>query len=501
MTSIDLPGVPVRADDEDCEEFYPLTVDLAPHHRLICSVLQAVYDGKLQRVMFLLPPGAAKSTFCTVTFPAFFMGNRPREPVITLSYASDLARKFGRRTRSIVRQKRYADIFGTTISAESSAADEWSLTNGAEYMAAGIRAGVTGNRAAGLLIDDPVKGRAEADSPAFQQATFEAYINDARTRLKPGAWQIIILTRWSEGDLAGLLLPEDYDGRSGWVRGRDGFDWFVVNVPMECERDDDPVGRTPGEFLWPGYFRPEEYLPIKASPRPEDQRTWASLYQQRPQVDGGLYYKREWFRWYPHGQHPQWLTVYGASDYAVTDGGGDWTVHVVVGVDADGNIYLLDLWRERKTTVDWVEAFCDLVDKWKPLFWAEDADQIAKSAGPFISLRLRERDLGVAREQFTMGRADKAMRSRAMQGRVAMGKLFLPAGAPWIDAFVRELTMFGAGAVNDDQVDAIGLIGRLLDRLFGEAPPPPDEPRLPNDYQSTSSTTDSYAPDEDPMLA
>lgn len=504
VQSIDLPGVPMDPEkEEESDLFYPLRVQQAPHHLLICDLLQAVFDGKIQRLMLFFPPGSAKSTYGTVTFPAFVMGNRPMEPVIVLSYAADLARKFGRRTRSIVKQRAYQLMYGTGLSPESSAADEWSLLNGAEYLANGLRGGVTGNRAAGLFIDDPVKGRAEADSPTFQASTYDAYINDARTRLKPGAWQVLIQTRWATGDLAGMLLPESYDGRSGWVLCRDGFEWFVCNVPMEAERPDDPIGRKPGEFLWPGYFRPEEYLPIKSSPRPTDQRTWASLYQQRPTVDGGLYYKREWLNYYPAGRWPQYLNVYGASDYAVTSKGGDWTVHIVVGVDAEGRIYVLDLWRDQATSDVWVERWCDLVLRWGPLWWAEDADQITRSVGPFLTLRARERNAFCARKQFQLGREDKSMRSRSMQGRAAMGMLYLPSGEgcpSWVEPFVAELVAFtGSDGNVDDQFDALGLIGRMLDLIAGGEAPPPPPAAEPDDYGGGSAA--DYSIEDDPMLA
>jgi hypothetical protein len=55
------------------------------------------------------------------------------------------------------------------------------------------------------------------------------------------------------------------------------------------------------------------------------------------------------------------LNVYGASDYAVTQGRENYTVHIVIGLDHRQNMYLLDLWREQTTSDKWVEAFCDLV--------------------------------------------------------------------------------------------------------------------------------------------
>ncbi len=68
--------------------------------------------------------------------------------------------------------------------------------------------------------------------------------------------------------------------------------------------------------------------------------------------------------------------MYGASDYAVTSDGGDYTVHVVIGIDQRRRMFLLDLWRQQTSSNVWIEAWCDLVTKWKPTFWAEEKTQI-----------------------------------------------------------------------------------------------------------------------------
>ena len=63
------------------------------------------------------------------------------------------------------------------------------------------------------------------------------------------------------------------------------------------------------------------------------------------------------------------MRVYGGSDYAVTADGGDYTGHLVVGLDPEGRMYLLDRWRKQTASDEWIEAFCDLVTEWKPVGW------------------------------------------------------------------------------------------------------------------------------------
>jgi predicted phage terminase large subunit-like protein len=121
--------------------------------------------------------------------------------------------------------------------------------------------------------------------------------------------------------------------------------------------------------------------------------------------------------------------IYGGSDFAVTAGGGDYTMHAVVGLDADGRMYLLDLWRRRAAADEWVEAFCDLVLEWRPIGWAEEQGQIRSGVGPFLARRMRERGAFVARQQFA-ARGDKAVRAQSMRGRMALDGLYVPARAP-----------------------------------------------------------------------
>ena len=132
----------------------------------------------------------------------------------------------------------------------------------------------------------------------------------------------------------------------------------------------------------------------------------------------------------------------------MTADGGDYTVHVVVGLDAEGRMYLLDLWRRRAAADECVEAFCDLVLAWRPIGWAEEQGQIRSGVGPFLDKRMRERSAFVARQQFA-ARGDKAVRAQSMRGRMALEGLYVPAGSPWLADFRAELLSFPVGRHND----------------------------------------------------
>jgi predicted phage terminase large subunit-like protein len=467
-SAIEIPGAPVRPDDEACEEFRIVEAAFGKHQLLWLDCLQRVQDGEIKRLLGLMPPGSAKSTYTSIVFPVHTMGRFPNTQVITANYGADLPRKWGRKARAIVRQENFRRVFDTRLSAESSAADEWALANGSEYMGAGILSGITGNRADGVIWDDLIKGREQADSELIRQKTWDAYFDDLLTRKKPQAWEIGVTTRWHEDDVAGRILPAGYDGESGFIECRDGNRWYVVCIPAEAERDDDVLGRAVGERIWPEWFGPDHFTPFK-----RNVRTWSALYQQRPAPEEGDYFKADWLRPIEKLPAKQTLRVYGGSDYAVTAHGGDYTVHAVVGLDSEGRMYLLDLWRRRAASDQWVEAFCDLALEWKPIGWAEEAGQIKSGVGPFLDKRMRERKAYVARERFA-ARGDKGVRAQSMRGRMALEGLYVKADAPWLADFRAELLSFPAGR-HDDQVDAIGLVGQLLDRMFAAPKPRPTE--------------------------
>lgn len=430
----------------------------AAHHLLLLDKLAEVEAGRTERLMVLMPPGSAKSTYASVLFPAWYLARNPGHAIIAASHTAELAERFGRRVRNLIAE--HSPSLGIGLAADNQAAGRWETTQRGEYFAAGVLGPITGRRADLAIIDDPVRSRQDADSETIRERVWEWWRADLSTRLKPGGRVVLIMTRWHEDDLGGRLLADMETG---------GRPWDVLRLPMEAEAG-DPLGRAPGEPLWPEWFTDS----MRAEAR-RDTRTWSALYQQAPAPDTGDYFRREWLRPSPKMPPASSLRVYGASDYAVTSDGGDYTVHVVVGMDADGRLWLLDLWRGQAASDVWVDAFCALVTRWRPIGWAEETGQIRSGIGPWLERRMREKRAFVARHQFPT-RGDKAVRAQSIRGRMALDGLMLPADAHWRADFESELLSFPAGK-HDDQVDALGLVGQLLDQMVkaprpvGERPP------------------------------
>lgn len=430
----------------------------AAHHRLIARHLEAVERGEITRLMITMPPRHGKSMLASEFFPAWYLGRNPDHYVVTATYAQELADDFGRKVKNQIEDESFKAIFpGVSLADDSKSAKRFHIdgnTGGIEhstsqrgaFYAVGVGGPLTGRGAHLLLIDDPVKNREDAESEVIRKKTKDWYTSTAYTRLMPGGRVVVIQTRWHEDDLSGWLQADH--AHEGWV---------VLNLPAI---DDD------GQALWPEQYDVPALEKIKLAIGPRD---WSALYQQRPSPETGDYFKREWVHTVDHLPPRETMLIYGGSDYAVTADGGDYTVHVVIGLDPEGRMYLLDLWRGQASSDVWVNAFCDLVLKWKPVGWAEETGQIKSGVGPFLVRQMIEKQAYVARESFAT-RGDKAIRAQSIRGRMALSGLFMLKDAPFMADLVSEMMSFPVG-VHDDQVDALGLVGQLIDRMsYGSTP-------------------------------
>jgi len=488
--SIDIPGAPVVADP-DTEHFKPVETSLALHHRVMLDAIERTTTRPMGRLMVFGPPGMAKSSYTSVVTPSYLLAKHAGYRIILASYAANIAWKQSRKARALCRQERHVTIWPDRpiLANDQKAVPQWALSNGSEFMAFGITSGITGNRANGILLDDPVAGREAADSQVIRDKTWDEYMDSATTRLLPNGWIIIVNTRWHEDDVCGRILPEDYAGQSGRILCRDGQYWEVLNLPAKAEHDDDPLGRAPGEYLWPEWFPLEHWAQWEHNPRAA--RTWNALFQQRPTAGDGLEFKREWFKWYDpdvepgaQGGRPKQLTHYGATDFATKEDKSDYTEHGVVGlgesllsvvvddrVTKAAPMYFLDWWYGQKATDKTIGALTATVQRWRPRRWWDEGGPIDNAVRPAILRAFRENRpmVHVEIESLTSIK-NKAVKLASFQARAAAGLVYLPLNRPWAKRLVDQLCSFPAGKY-DDAADVCGLIGRGVDAMMSPHAP------------------------------
>lgn len=445
--------------------------DDGAHHRLIAEHLEAVERREILRLIITAPPRHTKSELASRRFPAWYLGRNPKHQLITSTYAAEFAEDFGREVRGIVAEPDYQRVFpGVRLAGDSAARGRWHTTEGGVYIAVGVGGPITGRGAHIALIDDPVKNREDADSQIKREALWRWYTSTLRTRLMPGGAIVLVLTRWHEDDLAGRLLDPM----------RTGEQWTVLNLPAEAEAN-DPLDRPLRAPLWPEWYPSEELSRIRDAIGVRD---WTSLYQQRPVPETGGQFERAWFRWYDPDELPARLNNYGASDYAVTVKGGDFTEHGVTGVDEEGHLWLRDWWSGQDATDVTINAKLDLAHKHKTLAWYGESGVIEKAIGPATNRAMLDRQKAgkpswVAME-YLPSTQDKIARVASFRARAQAGAVHLPRDQRWAEELVEQLCAFPAGRF-DDKVDVCGLFGRALDDMADAQPksapkPPPPKP-------------------------
>ena len=430
----------------------------ASHHELIAGKLEALERGDIDRLMIFMPPRHGKSELASKRFPAWCMGRDPRRQIIAASYNSDLANDFGRQVRNLIAEPEFGQVFpGVTLAADSQAANRMNTNAGGAYVAAGVGTAVTGRGADIGLIDDPFKDREEADSERRRDVVWDWYRSTFYTRLMPGARIALIQTRWHEDDLAGRLLEQDGNAANGGQ-------WEVLELPA--------IGKH-YDALWPEWYPRTTLDRIKATIGP---REWSALYQQQPQPDEGTFFQRAWFK---HWDKLPALRYYMTTDYAVTDGSGDYTVITVWGIDSEGDIYRADQWKGQTASDIWIERQLDLIAKWKPLCCFGEGGVIQKAIEPMLRRRMRERKVH-CRLEWLASVHDKPTRARSFQAMASMGRVHMEPGAD-----LSEFLVFPAGK-HDDEVDTASMIGRAIDQAHPAIVAADNKRKRPRDMWAVS---------------
>ena len=434
-----------------------------PHIELACDALDALEQGRIDRLMVLMPPRHGKSELASRRFPAYAMGRDPTRRIILGTYGAALSRRLARACRNTMKMDRYRQIFPETqLAGDLTAMHEFDTTANGGMLAVGVDGAVTGSGGDIIILDDTIKNREEAESEAYRDRAGEWYADDIYTRLEPGGKMAVIGTPWHEDGLQGRILEAE-----GTIE--EGGQWHVIKLPAVAE-EDDVLGREPGAPLWPERFDAE------ALARIEDVlsvRAWAALYQQRPAPAEGLLFKH-----FPRYGDDEAIphTILIPIDSAVT--GGDtsdywaWTAWGLRGP----NIDWLEADRIKATPPDAEKALFEFVVRMMTLYPSSRVIPLVRQAVAIdrvAAAHLRAKKIPVNEVPLPSmgGKHVKEGLAGMIVDLPQAGLMRFPRHAPNLDAFIEEHKSFPAGA-DDHWVENTILAGHAFrNQLY----PKPDQ--------------------------
>jgi len=464
---------------------------LAPFQLDLIDKLDKLEKGELlngagqsaRRLLINMPPRHGKSWLATTLFPIYYLGKKPRREVLSTSYSADLAKGFGRQCRNNAEEPVVRQIFPDFKMSDSSrAVDDWRTTSGGGYYATGIGGGTPGRAANLLIVDDPIKAREEAESPTYRNKTWSYYISSLIKRMQPEVdgtppIEIMILTRWHPMDPAGRLMETEDWAEGDWVhvqyRGIEVVETKERILRSHLDPADERyipsseipkysnakrhIRATKEEALWPERF-PLEWLHKQ---KRIDEREFAALYQQSPYIIGGNIIKSTWWQIYKEDEVPKFTTVMIAADTAFKKTEtADYSVLLVAALATDGDIYLLDLIRDRYDFPELKKRSILLNNQWRGRglkgLYIED-----KASGQSLIQELKK-ESGVSVIPYKVS-SDKVSRINAVTPLIEGGRVFIPEQADWLDEFINETQAFPAAA-HDDQCDALSIALDVLSR-------------------------------------
>jgi predicted phage terminase large subunit-like protein len=439
--------------------------------------VRQVEEKKSPRLMLFMPPRSGKSAIASEKFPPWILGHHPEWEVIHATHTMGLTEEFSGKARDTVASEEFQAVFpDTRIRKDSGSVQRWKTTKGGGYKAAGVGTGISGMGAHVLIIDDPVKDDEAADSETIRQKHIDWYGTTSMTRVSPGGGILVIMTRWHDMDLAGRLLSIEKEMREAGTPEDEYDRWEVISYPAIAEDDEYleadgsiSVGnprkprkklRSKGDALHPARYDLPKLVKIRNQLLRINPRHWNALYQQKPVPDDGEYFQRSQFRY--HDMPSDWwrdphrdLYIVAAWDLAIGQKQtNDWTVGVVGAIDYDDNIYLLDVIRGKKDGKEIVDAVVSVQKTYNPMRTGIERGQLSMALRPMLEDKLKHDRVPINFDETLKPISDKQARARTLQGKLGLGKIWLPKGQPWAEVLVGECLRFPTGE-HDDQVDAL----------------------------------------------
>ena len=427
-----------------------------------------INDGDA-KIIINMPPRHGKTAFCAEWLPLWFLAKHPTKNIMLSTYNQKYATLLGRKAKDLI--NRYGNVLGLQIRKDANAANNFVLHSGGGMLSIGANGTMTGRGADLLLIDDPIKNDAQANSKTFRDNIWEWFNATAFTRIEPNGSIILIMTRWHQDDLTGRILASNTYS-----------DWIHIKLPAIAELN-DAIGRSIGEPLWNEKFNIKKINQIKTQ---IGEFWFAALYQQNPLNPTGNIFKRKSFRYFfiQDGNYilknsiyqdtktnetaslfKEYIvnisdcSVFAACDLATsTKQTADYTVAIIFAITPNQQILILDIIRKKFDASQHLELLDNIYKRHNPVLIGIEAVQYQ------IALVQMARKIGLPVKELKPDK-DKVSRALPMTTLLENEKIYFLNDAAWLIEFENELLNF-PNSKHDDQVDAFSYITYMLNPIL-----------------------------------
>lgn len=448
------------------------------HIQVLDKLLLKIANREIFRLIVNIPPRYGKSLMTSILFPFWYIGNFPESNVIVVTYQNKLAQIWGKRIRQLI-FSHGDELFEIKLDpADRSASTMTIEKHNGKIICVGAGGLLTGLGADAIIIDDPIKNQKEALSIHQREALWDWFKATLFTRLEPNGVLLIVCTRWHEDDIVGRILASGNSTEITQVNignfesTNKANHWFILKLPA-ISKENDPLGRLPGEALWKERFDIET---INEQKKILGDFWFSALYQQEPIFSTGRIFKKENFHYFslhdntivvpgmdngiPSKEYYllQNCSIFATIDLAVkTTESSDFTCAIVFAVSRKKEIFILEVIRKKFESADHLNLISSIYSRWKPVLIGIESVQYQ------FSLIQTARRQGIPVKELKADR-DKIARSLPIATLVDSGSVMFLRDAPWLDEFERELLAF-PNSHHDDQVDAFSYITQIIEPL------------------------------------
>ena len=430
--------------------------------RDVASQLQLFYDdfvaGNRPKLVIEAPPQHGKSVQI-VDFIAWLSGKLPDNKTIYTSFSDRLGVRANLSLQRMYNSRKYQKVFpDLTIPGKQSTQSTSDVKLKNRYIIEHIdkegffrnttvQGSITGESLDLGVIDDPIRGRKDANSITVRNSCWDWFTDDFFTRFSEDAGLLCILTRWHVDDPIGRLIEKYPDVK-------------VCKYPALAEDDaklmnSDPRIKGSGDALFPEH-KSREFLLERKEIMPAN--NWTALYQQSPYIMGGNIIKGEYFGRYEVLPVLKYRAMFGDTAFKKKES-NDYQVATCWGLGTDGFLYAIDVLRDKFEADELEKRFPDFWHKHRHrdtgrlrYFGIED-----KASGTELIQRMRKKIKPVIPVKAIPRSIDKYTRVSDVLGYIESGFVRLPMNAPWVHEFIKECEAFTADDAHeyDDQVDTM----------------------------------------------